>query len=70
MKKFLRKIHESIVTYMDKSYIVDKYLIAKVKEDDGIIYDCIYCTIIRNAVLFALLGGIFGFVLGYITGIA
>lgn len=57
----LRKIHDKVTTKMSNSWIVENILIAKVTEDDGEEYDCIYCTIIRNAIIF----GIFGFILGY-----
>lgn len=46
---------------------VEKYLIAQV-EEDGNIFDCIYCTILRNAVLFTIVGLIIGFILGFILG--
>ena len=64
MREFLMKIHHKIVDIMAKSWIVEHLLIAKVRDDDGEIYDCIYCTILRNAVLFAIIGLIFGYFLG------
>lgn len=59
----LRKIHNSIVLYMSKLWIVEHILIAKVQEEeDGVLvtYDCIYCTILRNAIIFSILGFILG----------
>ena len=63
MKDKLMTIHYWIVDIMAKSWIVENLLIAKVHED-GEVYDCIYCTILRNAVLFALIG----FIVGYFAG--
>lgn len=60
----LRKIHDKVTSAMSKSTFVDKVLIATVTEEDGSTYDCIYCTIIRNALLF----GCIGFVLGLLVG--
>lgn len=51
---------------MSESWFVENILIAKVTEDDGTEYDCIYCTIIRNAVLFACIGFIFGLAFGWL----
>ena len=62
----LRKIHEKVTTKMSESWFVENILIAKVTEYDGTEYDCIYCTIIRNAVLFACIGFIFGSVFGWL----
>lgn len=62
----LRKIHDAITTYMSKLWIVEHILIAKVPVDeDGTIvtYDCIYCTILRNAVIFFALGLLIGLIL-------
>lgn len=67
LSPILRKIHEAVTTKMSKSSFVENVLIAKVTEEDGTTYDCIYCTILRNAVLFGLIGGIIGFVLGLLT---
>lgn len=64
MREFLMKIHYKIVDIMAKSWIVENILIAKVRESDGEIYDCIYCTILRNAVLFTIIGLIFGYFVG------
>ena len=64
MRNFLPKIHYLIVNAMAKSWIVEHILIAKVREDDGEIYDCIYCTILRNAVLFMIIGLIIGYFVG------
>lgn len=64
MREFLMKIHYKIVDIMAKSWIVENILIAKVREADGEIYDCIYCTILRNAVLFLIIGLIFGYFVG------
>lgn len=62
----LRKIHEKVTTKMSESWFVENVLIAKVIEDDGTEYDCIYCTIARNAVLFGCIGFIFGLVFGWL----
>lgn len=64
MRDFFMKIHYKIVDLMASSKFVENVLIAKVREADGEIYDCIYCTILRNAVLFAIIGLIFGYFLG------
>lgn len=61
--KILQKIHEAIVSYMAKLWIVEHILIAKVKENENgvvVTYDCIYCTILRNAVIFFALGLLLG----------
>lgn len=60
----LQKLHEKVTWRMYKSRFVENVLIAKVTDDNGVEQDCIYCTIIRNAVLFACIGGVFGFILG------
>lgn len=60
----LRKIHEKVTEKMSQSHFVETVLIATVTEDDGMQYDCIYCTILRNAVLFGGIGAILGFLLG------
>lgn len=62
----LRKIHEKVITKMSESLFVENILIAKVTEDDGMEYDCIYCTILRNAVLFLCIGFIFGLIFGWL----
>lgn len=60
----MRKLHEFITTQMAKSWIVENILIAKyddVDEDGNIVQvDCIYCTILRVAIIFFLAGGLFG----------
>lgn len=66
LPSILRKIHEKVTTKMSESWFVENVLIAKVTGDDGTEYDCIYCTIIRNAVLFTCIGGIFGLVFGWL----
>lgn len=63
MKDKLMTIHYWIVDIMAKSWIVENLLIAKVSEN-GELYDCIYCTILRNAVIFLIIGLIVGFFLG------
>lgn len=63
MKDKLMAIHYWIVDIMAKSWIVENLLIAKVREGDEV-YDCIYCTILRNAVLFTLIGLIIGYFAG------
>lgn len=59
----LQKLHNAITNYMSKLWIVEHILIAKVtEEEDGalVTYDCIYCTILRNAIIFFALGVILG----------
>lgn len=59
----LQKLHNAITSYMSKLWIVEHILIAKVtEEEDGVLvtYDCIYCTILRNALIFFALGVILG----------
>ena len=63
----LAKIHYFITTKMSRSDIVNNYLIATVTDETGEIYDCIYCTILRNSVLFACIGFIFGFLFGWLV---
>ena len=63
MKDKLMAIHYWIITIMSKNWVVENLLIAKVRED-GEEYDCIYCTILRNAVLFTLIGFIIGYFIG------
>lgn len=62
MKYIFKQIHYKITERMAKSWIVENILIAKVKED-GDEYDCIYCTILRNAVLFSCIGFIIGYIM-------
>ena len=62
----LQKLHNAITNYMSKLWIVEHILIAKVtEEEDGalVTYDCIYCTILRNAVIFFMLGLLLGLIL-------
>ena len=68
MKDKLMKIHYAITAIMAKSWIVENLLIAKV-EEDGEVFDCIYCTILRNAVLFGSVGFLIGCILGYLVGV-
>ena len=63
----LAKIHYFITTKMSRSGIVNNYLIVTVTDETGEIYDCIYCTILRNSVLFACIGFIFGFLFGWLV---
>lgn len=63
MKDKLMAIHYWIINIMAKSWVVENLLIVKVRED-GEVYDCIYCTILRNAVLFTLIGFIIGYFIG------
>lgn len=59
----LRIIHNAITSYMSRLWIVEHILIAKVKEvENGVVvtYDCIYCTILRNAVIFFAIGLLLG----------
>lgn len=56
-------IHEFITSKMAESWIVENILIAKVREntENSVeIYDCIYCTILRNIVIWFLLGLVVG----------
>lgn len=62
----LRKIHEKVTLKMSQSWFVENVLIVTVEEDDGTKYDCIYCTIMRNAVLFGCIGLVVGFVFGWL----
>ena len=63
----LAKIHYFITTKMSRSGIVNNYLIVTVTDETGEIYDCIYCTILRNSVLFACIGFILGFLFGWLV---
>lgn len=60
----LRKAHDFITHKMSQSWFVNTVLIATLTEDNGEEYDCIYCTIIRNALLFSCIG----FIVGYCVG--
>lgn len=60
----LQKLHDKVTWKMYNSRFVENVLIAKITDDDGEEKDCIYCTIIRNAVLFSCIGGVLGFILG------
>ena len=64
----MHKLHEYITTQMSKSWIVENLLIAKyddVDEAGNIVQlDCIYCTILRVAIIFFLVGSLFGAQLG------
>lgn len=64
LPSFLENIHNIVVNYMVKSWIVENLMIAKITAEDNKVYDCIYCTIIRIALIFSLLGGVIGFLLG------
>ena len=66
MTKIFSKIHHAITESMAKSWIVEHILIAKVTEitQNGVEkYDCIYCTILRNAVIFSIIGLILGYII-------
>ena len=63
----LAKIHYFITTKMSRSGIVNNYLIVTVTDETGEIYDCIYCTILRNSVLFACIGFILGFIFAWLV---
>lgn len=64
----MHKIHEYITTWMSKNWIVENILIAKyddTDEDGNVVQvDCIYCTILRVAIIFFLVGWFFGNELG------
>lgn len=64
----MQKLHEVITTWMSKSWVVENLLIAKyddTDEDGNIVQeDCIYCTILRVAIIFFLAGCLFGLILG------
>ena len=62
----IAKIHYYITMKMSQSDIVNNYLIATVTDENGETYDCTYCTILRNGVLFACIGFIFGLVFGWL----
>lgn len=63
----IAKIHYFITEKMAKSATVNDYLIATVTDEQGETYDCIYCTILRNGVLFACIGFFLGFLLGWLS---
>ena len=63
----IAKIHYFITMKMSQSDIVNDYLIATVTDENGETYDCTYCTILRNGVLFACIGFIFGFLFGWLV---
>lgn len=63
----IAKIHYFITEKMSQSDIVNDYLIATVTDETGETYDCIYCTILRNSVLFMCIGFIFGFLFGWLA---
>ena len=63
----IAKILYYITTNMSQSDIVNNYLIATVTDENGETYDCSYCTILRNGVLFACIGFIFGFLFGWLV---
>lgn len=64
----MKKIHEYITTWMSKNWFVENILISKFDDldDDGNVVqvDCIYCTILRVAIIFFLIGALFGSELG------
>lgn len=64
----MQKLHEYIITWMSKSWIVENLLIAKYddidEEGNTVQEDCIYCTILRVAIIFFLIGALFGSELG------
>lgn len=64
----MQKLHEYITTWMSKSWIVENLLIAKYdaidEEGNTVQEDCIYCTILRVAIIFFLIGALFGPELG------
>lgn len=64
LSPILRKIHDKVTQRMSESWFVEHILIAEVTDEDGAEYDCIYCTILRTAVLFSCIGLIFGLVIG------
>lgn len=63
----IAKFHYFITEKMSQSDFVNDYLIAAVTDESGETYDCIYCTILRNGVLFACIGFIFGFLFGWLV---
>lgn len=65
MKKVFRAFHDFITQKMSESDFVERFLIAKFTDEDGT-FDCIYCTILRNAVLFGIIGFSFGFLVRWL----
>lgn len=59
----LDKIHWAVTGWMDKSKFVRNVLVATYTHPDGEEYDCIYCTIIRCALIFGFIGFVLGRVL-------
>lgn len=66
MPPILQKIHESVTAKMADSRFVENVLIAKYRADNGELHDCIYCTIIRVALLFGMLGFLIGLIAGWL----
>lgn len=60
----IQKMHDKVTQKMSESSFVDNVLIATVEDENGVKFDCIYCTIIRNAILFMCIGLISGIFLG------
>ena len=64
----MQKLHEYVTTWMSNSWIVENILIVKydaTDEEGNIVQeDCIYCTILRVAIIFFLIGALFGTELG------
>lgn len=56
----LRKIHDRFVAWAASQRWLNDYLIAWVTEDDGQEVACIYCTIVRVALIFGFIGFIVG----------
>lgn len=67
LNPILQKVHDFVTNKMHESEFVENFLIAKVTGSDGNEYDCIYCTIIRNALLFGCIGVLLGFFLGRLS---
>lgn len=63
-KQILSRFHDKVTVAMSKSSFVENVLIAKIRLEDGEKIDCIYCTVLRNA----LVWGLFGFVIGTVFG--
>ena len=62
----LQQLHEKVTYKMSKSWFVENVLIAKVTDEVHGEYDCIYCTIIRTTLLSVSIGGMLGFVIGWL----
>lgn len=62
----LAKLHYFITMKMSQSKVVNDYLIASVTDENGETFDCIYCTILRNGVLFGCIGFFLGFIFGWL----